>query len=102
MSRVPAMSEASTLWKELLDAMEAGLDEFPPAVVDARPTAPGPVPAALQDRAVQLLCRMAEVEAELAGQQAEVAQELIGLSAARTASAATAAPNVPRFLDTRA
>jgi len=96
------VSEARSSWTELLDAMEAGLHAFPPAVVDSLPADLGPLPLALQDRAVQLLRRMADVEAEVAGQQAEVARELIGLSAARTAAAATTAPNVPRFLDTRA
>lgn len=89
-------------WAALLDAMEAGLTEVPPVVVESLPSDPGPVPPVLQDRAVQLLRRMTEVESELAGQQAEVARELIGLAAARTASASTAAPNIPRFLDTRA
>jgi len=102
-----SMSEArpaggSSGWAALLDAMEAGLAEIPPVVVESLPSDPGPVPPGLQDRAVRLLRRMTEVEAELAGQQAEVARELIGLAAARTASGSTAAPNVPRFLDTRA
>ncbi len=96
------VTEGAGAWAQLLDSMEAGLAEFPPVAVESLPTDPGPVPPALQDRAVRLLRRMAEVEAELAGQQAEVARDLIGLSAARTASGSTAAPDVPRFLDTHA
>jgi hypothetical protein len=94
--------DASSTWTALLDVMEAGLDEFPPVVVDQLPADPGPLPPALQDRAVQLLRRMAEVETALDAARAEMARELTGLSAARTASAMTAAPNVPHFLDTRA
>lgn len=94
--------DASSVWTELLDAMESGLEAFPPVVIDQLPSDVGPLPPALQDRAVRLLRRMAEAEAELQAQQAEIARELVGLSAARTASAATAAPNVPHFLDTRA
>ncbi len=91
-------------WTALLDEMEAALDSFPPLLVatGALPDDPGPLPPALAGRAARTLRRMAEVEAELVAQQAEIARELVGLSAARTASAATATPNVPRFLDTKA
>lgn len=96
------MSGALSVWTQLLDDMEAGLAESPPVALAPLPADPGPVPPALQDRAVHVLRRTAEAEAELVAQQAEIARELIGLSAARTASASTAAPNIPRFLDTRA
>jgi hypothetical protein len=45
---------------------------------------------------------MAEVEAALQRQRAEIAGELATLSAARTAATANTAPAVPFFLDTRA
>jgi hypothetical protein len=93
---------SAAAWTGLLDEMEAGLDCFPPLVAGALPDDPGPLPPAVAERAVRTLRRMAEVEAELVAQQAEIARELVGLSAARTAAAATATPNVPRFLDTKA
>jgi hypothetical protein len=89
-------------WVALLDEMDAGLDSFPPATLAALPADPGPVPPGLADRAVRTLRRMAEVEATLDGQRAEIARELVGLSAARTAASANATPNVPHFLDARA
>lgn len=89
-------------WVSLLDEMEAGLESFPPAVVAALPCDPGPLPPSLRDRAVGTLRRMAEIEATLDGQRAEIARELVGLSAARTAASANATPNVPHFLDTKA
>jgi hypothetical protein len=92
---------SSARWAALLDEMEAGLDSFPPLVAAALPDDPGPLPPALAERAVRTLRRMAEVEAELQAQQAEIARELVGLAAARTA-AANSAPAVPRFLDTKA
>lgn len=94
------MREGSASWAALLDAIDAGLEFSPPVVVDYLSAEPGPLPPALRDRAVSTFRRMAEAEAELAAQQAEIARELIGLSAARTASAATAAA-VPHFLDAR-
>ena len=95
-------SERSSVWTDLLDAMEAGLDVFPPSAIGSLPADPGPLPPPLQHRAAGLLRRMSEIEADLAAQQVEAARELIALSAARSASAATGAANVPRLLDTRA
>lgn len=89
-------------WGALLDAMDAGLESFPPVVVEDLPGDPGPIPPALVERAVHTLRCMAEAEARLEEQRAQIARDLAGLSAARTAAAATATPNVPRFLDTRA
>jgi hypothetical protein len=91
-----------TDWVALLDAMEAGLEAFPPVVADPLPAAPGPLPLALQDRAVRLLRRMAEAEANLSEQRAELGRELVALSAARSGSGISAAPSVPHYLDTRA
>jgi hypothetical protein len=88
-------------WAALLDEMEAGLDSFPPVVAAALPDDPGPLPPALARRAVRTLRRMAEVEAELEAHQADIARELVGLAAAKTA-AANSAPAIPRFLDTKA
>lgn len=108
-SALPATADAGGTgqsrsgWVALLDAMEAGLESFPPVVVDDLPAEPGPIPPALVDRAVRTLQRMAEAEARLEEERAEIGRELNGLSAARTAAAAAnATPNVPRFLDTRA
>ena len=89
-------------WMTLLDEMEAGLASFPPAVVEALPPDPGPVPPALLDRAVRTLRRMAEAEAKLEEHRSEIARELIGISAARTAAASSASPTVPHYLDTKA
>lgn len=89
-------------WTTLLDEMEAGLNAFPPAVVARLPDDPGPVPPALAERAVRTLRRMAEVEADLVAHQADIARELVGLSAAKTAATSTSTATVPRFLDTRA
>jgi hypothetical protein len=94
--------DASARWTALLDAMEVGLELSPPVPVRTLPADPGPLPPALHDRATELLRRMAEAEAELAGRQAEVARQLTGLSAARTASGNAGDRNVPRFLDARA
>lgn len=93
---------AVTVWADLLDRMDEGLDSFPPVTVAELPADPGPIPAALAERAVRTFRRMAEAEAQLDGQRADIARELIGLAAARTAAATTTASTVPRFLDTRA
>jgi hypothetical protein len=93
---------STAAWSALLDEMEAGLAAFPPVVVATLPHDPGPVPAALFDRAVRILSRTAEAEANLEEHRAEIARELVGLSAARTAGASSASPSVPHFLDTKA
>jgi hypothetical protein len=90
---------SAAAWATLLDEMEAGLESSPPVAAAPLPEDPGPLPLALAERAVRTLRRMSEVEAEIEAQQAEIARELVGLSAAK---AAAATPNVPRFLDTKA
>ena len=91
-----------TDWAALLDAIDAGLDEFPPVLLDELPGHPGPVPPALVDRAERTLRRMAEVEAALQRDLLDLARELTALSSAgRTGSAGTTPP-VPHFLDARA
>jgi|GEM_PF-4659921 len=94
-------------WAALLDAMEQGLESFPPAVVDAVALAPpGPIPDALRPRARQALQRMAEVQATMERQRDEIGRELVALTAARAAQARLAATGagkpVPHFLDRRA
>jgi len=91
-----------TDWSSLLDAMEDGLDAFPPVVVDALPADPGPVPPSLVDRAVRTLRRMAEAEAELERHRAEIGRQLVALSTARATAARTSPHPVPHFLDTKA
>jgi hypothetical protein len=96
-----------TDWAALLDAMESGLESFPPAVVDvAALPAPGPIPAALRPRALQALQRMAEVQAAVEHRRDEVGRELVALTAARAAQARLTAGGagkpVPHFLDRRA
>jgi len=96
-----------TDWAALLDAMESGLESFPPAAVDvAALPAPGPIPAALRPRALQALQRMAEVQATVERHRDEVGRELVALTAARAAQARLAAAGagkpVPHFLDRRA
>jgi ABC-type transporter Mla subunit MlaD len=93
-----------TDWQSLLDAMDAGLEAFPPVVVDAGalPANPDPVPPALRARAQQTLQRMAEAATALEHHRAEIGRELTALSAAATAAAANAPQTVPHFLDTRA
>lgn len=89
---------AHDAWAALLDAMDDGLDAFPPVLVDTLPADPGPVPPALVDRAARTLHRMAEAEAALDRHRAEIARDLTAISAAKTG----ATPTVPRFLDTKA
>jgi len=94
-------------WAVLLDAIEGGLESFPPAVVDvAALPAPGPIPPALRPRALQALRRMAEVRTALEHRRDDVGRQLVALSAARAAQARLAAAGagkpVPHFLDRRA
>jgi len=89
-------------WAALLDAMEDGLDSFPPVVVDGLTPDPGPVPPALVDRAVRTLHRMAEAEAALERHRAEIARELVALAAVKANATRAAASPVPHFLDTKA
>jgi hypothetical protein len=91
-----------TDWPALLDAIDEGLASSPPVVVDFAPSDLGPLPAALGPRASATLQRMTEAEAALEQEHADMARELMGLAAARTAAASIAAPRVPRFLDARA
>ena len=79
--------------------MDAGLDEFPPVLLDDLPADPGPVPARLAERAARTLRRMAEVEAALEHERSELARELAALKASPLPP--TGSP-VPHFLDTRA
>jgi len=85
-----------TSWGELLDAIDEGLSSSPPVLVDFAPGEIGPLPADLRNRAERTLHRMADVEAALEHDRAELARELAAISAV-TASAST-----PRFLDTKA
>ena len=94
-------------WAALLDAMEDGLESFPPAVVDfAALPAPGPIPPGLRRRALQALQRMGEVQAALERRREDIGRELVALTAARAAQARLAAAGtgkpVPHFLDRRA
>jgi hypothetical protein len=91
-----------TAWEALLDAVEDGLDSFPPVLVDALPADPGPVPRALVDRVVGTLQRMAQVTAALELHRAEVGRELVALAAVKANGALTAASPVPHYLDTKA
>ena len=79
-----------TDWKSLLDAMDAGLNSFPPVVLEAAtlPVASDPVPAALVARADQTLHRMAEATTTLEHHRAEIGRELTALSAANATIAA--------------
>ena len=95
-----------TDWAALLDALEDGLESFPPVPMDvaALPAAAGPIPSALREQAQRALRRMAEVEAELERHRAEVGRELVALAAAKAAGTRTAAAGAARpvFLDHRA
>jgi hypothetical protein len=89
-------------WTALLDAMDEGLKSFPPVLVDALPTDLGPLPPVLAARAARTLQRMADGQAVLEQEQAELRRELTALSAAKAVAAGNAAPSVPHFLDTKA
>lgn len=101
MSQFPGGEE----WGAVLDAMERGLESFPPTVVVA-PPALGPVPPALRPRARRALRRMGEVQAALERRRDDIGRELVALTAARTVQARMAAAGrgkpVPQFLDRRA
>ena len=89
-------------WTALLHSIEDGLATFPPVLVEVLPLDAGPVPPALVERAVSTLARMAEAEATLERQRAEIGRELVGLAALKANVARAATSPVPRFLDTRA
>ena len=91
-----------TTWPTLLDAIDEGLRSFPPVLLDNLPMDLGPLPPLLAARAARTLRRMAEVEAALERDRAELARELAALSAAKAVAAGNAAPPVPHFLDTKA
>jgi hypothetical protein len=89
-------------WAALLDRLDDGLGSTPPVLLDALPGDLGPIPPALGPRAVHTLARMTELVASMEQQRADVAAELIALSAARAAATANTARSVPHFLDARA
>jgi len=93
-----------TDWAALLDMIENGLESSPPVLLDDLPPDPGPVPPALVPRAARALQRMVDLQAVLEGQQAEIADQLSALSAARAARSRQrdGAKPVPHFLDHRA
>ena len=91
-----------TDWPALLDVMDQGLSSFPPVLLDALPTGPGPIPPRLAGRAARTLQRMAEVQAALEHEQADIARELAALSALKAAAPKAAASSIPQFLDTKA
>jgi hypothetical protein len=93
-------------WTAVLDAMEDGLESFPPVVVDvAALPALGPIPSALRPRALQALQRMTDVQATLEHRRNDIGRELVALTAAGGAQARVAAAGagkpVPHFLDRR-
>jgi hypothetical protein len=90
-----------TDWVGLLDAMDQGLSSFPPVLLDAMPRDPSPIPPGLASRATRTLQRMAEVQAALEDEQAEIDRELVAL-AGQKAAAIPAGSSVPHFLDTKA
>jgi hypothetical protein len=90
-----------TDWAALLDVIDAGLQASPPAFLDALPADLGPIPPVLAARAAGTLARMAEVEAALEQERAEIARELSALAAVKAPSNGSASP-VPHFLDTKA
>jgi len=91
-------------WAALLDAIDDGLASFPPVFVDDLPPDAGPVPPALAGRAAATLQRMIDLEAAMKAQQAEIADQLSALSAARAARKRQrdGTKPVPHFLDSRA
>jgi small-conductance mechanosensitive channel len=94
----------TTSWAAVLDAIDEGLQAFPPVLVDVDPlrAALGPLPSALAERARRTLHRMAQVEAALEHERADLARELAVLSALTANAPATVATSVPRYLDTKA
>ena len=93
-----------TGWVALLDAVDEGLAEFPPVVLDLDHLAAdlGPLPKLLAERAEATLRRMAEVEAVLDRERSDLARELAALSALKATTPQAGAPPVPNFLDTKA
>jgi hypothetical protein len=91
-----------TDWVALLDAMDQGLGSFPPVLLDPLPDDPGPIPPGLAHRVTHTLRRMAEVQAALEHEQADIARELAALAALKAAAPQAAASSVPQFLDTKA
>lgn len=93
-------------WTEVLDAIEARVaaqraaldaDEAGDLGPFAVPAGVGPLPAALEARAVALLAECRDVEAELAGALVHVGQDL---AVVRKLGASTAPVPGARFLDT--
>ena len=93
-------------WAAALDAFEQRITEQRAALDlgDAGDVAPfvpptelGPLPPALQARATQLLAESKDVEAELAGALAHLAQDL---AVVRRVTASAGRSAGPRFLDT--
>ncbi|MGH9012204.1 MAG: hypothetical protein ACRDYF_20535 [Acidimicrobiia bacterium] len=93
-----------TDWPALLDAIDDGLAAFPPTILDLEHLAAGlgPLPAPLAQRAEGTLRRLAEVEAALDQERAELARELAALSALKATTLQPGASSVPNFLDTKA
>jgi len=93
-----------TTWAALLDAMDAGLQSVPPVLVDLDEFAAGlgPLPVPMAARAAATLHRMAEVEATLERDRAELGRELAALTALAATAPAAVAATVPHFLDTKA
>jgi hypothetical protein len=93
-----------TDWAALLDAIDDGLEAAPPVLIDDLPSDPGPVPPALVGRAARTLQRMIGLQAVLEGQQAQIADQLSALSAARAARTRLrdGAKPVPHYFDRRA
>jgi hypothetical protein len=94
-------------WESVLDALEAEVAgaeraESPEISAFVPPAHVGPMPPALADRAVALLRRMAERQAELERRRAEIGRELATLSALSSTAAGSGARPVPHFLDTTA
>jgi hypothetical protein len=92
-----------TDWTALLDAMEDGLEAFPPVLVEV-PRDLEPMPSALAPRARMLLERMTAVSSMLELKRAEVGRQLGAMAAVRAVKArvAMAYAPVPHFLDTKA
>ena len=93
-----------TDWPALLDAMDDGLTAFPPTLVDLEHLAAdlGRLPVSLAARAEATLRRMAEVEAILDKERADLGRELVALTALKATTPQSGASSVPNFLDTKA